>query len=103
MASGPNKRKVMAQRGESKTTLAALYAVWRLIQDPTCRVLITSAGEEKAGEVATVVFRLLMHWDILENLRPDTSSMDRASAARFDVHFGWKGFYQAPSGRSSCI
>ena len=97
MASGPDKRMVMAQRGEAKSTLAALYAVWRLIQDPTCRVLITSAGEEKAGEVATVVFRLLMHWDILEYLRPDTSSRDRSSASRFDVHFALKGIDQSPS------
>lgn len=97
MAYGPDKRMVMAQRGEAKSTLAALYAVWCLIQDPTYRVLITSAGEEKAGEVATVVFRLLMHWDILEYLRPDIASGDRSSTSRFDVHFALKGIDQSPS------
>src|SRR5690625_5729698 len=65
MASGPDKRMVMAQRGEAKSTLAALYAVWRLIQDPTGRGLITSAGEEKAGEVANGVLGRLMHWEIM--------------------------------------
>src|SRR5690625_1621642 len=97
MAYGPDKRMVMAQRGEAKSTLAALYAVWCLIQDPTYRVLITSAGEEKAGEVATVVFRLLMHWDIFEYLRPDIASGDRSSTSRFDVHFALKGIDQSPS------
>src|SRR5690625_3764666 len=97
MATGPDKRMVMAQRGEAKSTLASLYAVWNLIQDPTYRVLITSAGEEKASEVANVVYRLIMNWDILEYLRPDTAAGDRSSAMRFDVHFSLKGIDQSPS------
>ena len=42
MQLGPRKRMVAAQRGEAKSTLAALYAVWRLIQDQSCRILIIS-------------------------------------------------------------
>src|SRR5690625_1103294 len=97
MANGPDKRMVMAQRGQAKSTLASLYAVWCLIQDPTYRVLIVSAGEEKASEVANVVYRLIMQWDILEYLRPDTSAGDRSSAMRFDVHYLLKGIDQSPS------
>ena len=44
MAYGPEKAMVSAQRGEAKTTLAALYAVWKIIQDPTTRVMVVSAA-----------------------------------------------------------
>src|SRR5437868_11523178 len=54
MQGGPRLRMVMAQRGEAKSTLAALYAVWRLIQRPNCRVLVVSGGEKQASEVATL-------------------------------------------------
>ena len=63
MQNGPRLRMVMAQRGEAKSTLAALYAVWRIVQRPSCRVLIVSAGEGQASEVATLVVRLIQTWD----------------------------------------
>ena len=40
------KKMVAAQRGEAKSTLAALYAVWSIVQDQSYRVLIVSAGED---------------------------------------------------------
>jgi hypothetical protein len=60
MQDGPTLRMVMAQRGEAKSTLAALYAVWRLIQRTNCRVLIVSGGEKQASEVALLVIRVIM-------------------------------------------
>lgn len=101
MQTGPRLRMVMAQRGEAKSTLAALYAVWRIIQDPRTRVLIISAGEDKASEVASVVIKLIMHWDILEYLRPDKRAGDRTSVDAFDVHYALKGLDQSPT--VSCI
>jgi len=91
MQCGPRLRMVMAQRGEAKSTLAALYAVWRIIQRPSTRVLIVSAGEMQASEVATLVVRLIQTWDILECLRPDRQAGDRTSVEAFDVHFALKG------------
>lgn len=87
MANGPRLRMVMAQRGEAKSTLAALYAVWRIIQRPSTRVLIVSGGETQASEVATLVIRIIMNWDILEYLRPDKSAGDKTSVEGFDVHY----------------
>lgn len=101
MQNGPRLRMVMAQRGEAKSTLAALYAVWRIVQDPRTRVLIISAGEDKASEVASVVIKLIMHWDILEYLRPDKRAGDRTSVDAFDVHYALKGLDQSPT--VSCI
>lgn len=97
MEAGPRLRMVMAQRGEAKSTLAALYAVWRIIQRCTTRVLIVSAGEIQASEVATLVVRLITTWDILEYLRPDRNAGDRSSISAFDVHYTLKGIDKSPS------
>jgi len=92
MEHGPRLRMVMAQRGEAKSTLAALYAVWRLMQKPSTRVLIVSGGETQASEVATLVVRLITTWDIFEYLRPDRSAGDRTSITDgFDVHYALRG------------
>lgn len=92
MQNGPRLRMVMAQRGEAKSTLAALYAVWRLMQKPSTRVLIVSGGETQASEVATLVVRLITTWEIFEYLRPDRSAGDRTSITDgFDVHYALRG------------
>lgn len=97
MQEGPRLRMVMAQRGEAKSTLAALYAVWRLIQRPNCRVLVVSGGEKQASEVAVLIIRLITSWDILEYLRPDKLAGDRTSVEAFDVHWALKGLDKSPS------
>lgn len=97
MQDGPRLRMVMAQRGEAKSTLAALYAVWRIVKRPSTRVLVVSAGETQASEVSTLIVRLIMQWDILECLRPDKRMGDRTSTEAFDVHYALKGLDKSPS------
>lgn len=97
MQYGPRLRMVMAQRGEAKTTLAALYAIWRLIHRPSTRVLIVSAGEQNSSDTATLIVRLIMQWDILECLRPDRNAGDRTSTEAFDVHYSLKGLDRSAS------
>lgn len=97
MQDGPRLRMVMAQRGEAKSTLAALYAVWRLIQDPSDVILIVSGGEAQASEVAGLIIRLIVQWDMLEYLRPDKRAGDRTSIESFDVHWALKGINKSPS------
>lgn len=97
MQHGPRLRMVMAQRGEAKTTLAALFAIWRIIHRPSTRVLIISAGEDNSSDTATLIVRLIMHWDILECLRPDRQAGDRTSTDAFDVHWSLKGLDRSPS------
>ena len=94
---GPRLSMVMSQRGEAKSTLAALRGVWGIVQDPKTRVLIISAGEDKASEVASVIIRMIMHWDKLDYLRPDRRMGDRTGADAFDVHYTLKGVDQSPS------
>ena len=97
MEHGPRLRMVMAQRGEAKTTLAALFAIWRIIHRPSTRVLIISAGEDNSSDTATLIVRLILNWDILECLRPDRQAGDRTSTDAFDVHYTIKGLDRSPS------
>lgn len=101
MQSGPRLRMVMAQRGEAKTTLAALYAVWRIIHKPSTRVLIVSAGEDNSSQTSTLIVRLIMQWEILECIRPDRQAGDKTGTDAFDVHYSLKGLDRSPS--VSCV
>lgn len=93
----PDRFMIMAARGEGKTMITGLYAVWTLIQDPTKIILIVSGYTEKAEEIAKLVYQVIMGWDILAYLRPDVSKKDLNSASRFDVHWALKGINQSPS------
>lgn len=90
MQHGPQKSMVAAQRGEAKSTLAALFAVWSLIQDQSYRVLIVSGGEKQASDVAILIIRMIDTWGLLCWLRPDKSRGDRTSYENYDVHIDLK-------------
>lgn len=83
---GAKRRMVQAQRGQAKTTITALYAVWRLIQDPTTRVLIVSAGQDQSNDIAVLVIRLIQQWPLMCWLRADTTRGDRSSYQHYDVN-----------------
>lgn len=94
---GPLYRMIQAQRGQAKTTITACYAVWRMIHDPTTRVLIVSSGSDMATEISNWIIQIIMGMDELECLRPDRSAGDRASVKAFDVHYELKGPEKSPS------
>lgn len=98
---GPQYLMVQAQRGQAKTTITAIFAVWCLIHNPKTRVLIVSAGNDLSSEISTLISRIIMNMDILKCLRPDASAGDRVSVEAFDVHFSLKGVDKSPSVR--CI
>ena len=97
MQYGQAKRMIQAQRGQAKSTLAALYCVWRLIIMPNARILVVSGGEKQASDVALLIIRIIMNWSILCWLRPDASKGDRTSASAFDVHYSLKGIDKSAS------
>lgn len=91
VANGPQYRMVQAQRGQAKTTITAIYAVWRIIHDPTTRILIVSAGSDMATEIANWIIQIINGMPELECLRPDRTAGDRSSVTAFDVHHSLKG------------
>lgn len=97
MQYGPRQCMVAAQRGEAKSTLAALFAVWSLIQDWNHHVLIVSGGETQASEVALLVIQLIERWGILCYLRPDRSRGDRTSYEHYDIHCDLREVNKSPS------
>lgn len=94
---GPRYRMIMAQRGQAKTTITAIYAVFRLIHDPKARILIFSAGGKMAKEISSWIIQIIHGLDILECLRADKSSGDRASIEGYDVNWVLKGADKSPS------
>ncbi len=97
IAHGPQYLMVQAQRGQAKTTIAAVYAVHELIHNPATRVIIFSAGSDMATEIANWVIQIIMVMPELECLRPDRSAGDRSSVSSFDVHHSLKGPEKSPS------
>lgn len=94
---GPLYRMIQAQRGQAKTTITAIYAVWRLIHDPTTRILIVSAGGAMASQISGWIIQIIMGMDELACMRPDASNRDRTSVEAFDVHYTLKGPEKSPS------
>ena len=97
LENGPQYLMVQAQRGQAKTTITAIFAVWCLIHDPAFRILIISAGDRQAMEIATLIVRLIGAVDILAPLRPDKMAGDRTAVDAFDVHHSLKGLNKSPS------
>ncbi len=94
---GPLYRMIQAQRGQAKTTITAAYGVWRLIHNPSSRILIISAGGAMAAEISNWVIQIITGMDILMCMRPDRSAGDRSSVAAYDVHYTLKGPEKSPS------
>lgn len=94
---GPDYLMIQAQRGQAKTTITAIFAVWSLIHDTQLRVLIISAGEDQANEIATLIVRLINNVDILWPLKPDKSMGDRTATDAFDINYQLKRIDKSPS------
>lgn len=94
---GPKDLMIQAQRGQAKSTITALFAIWYLIHNPTGKVLIVSAGGKQANEISTMIVKIIMNFDILECLRPIPSKGDRQSVEAFDINFYLKGVDKSPS------
>lgn len=97
LSQGPKRAMIQAQRGQAKTTITAIYAVWCLIHDPTMRVLIVSAGGPLAKEISNWIIQIINFMDELECMRPDSANGDRESVEAFDVHYTLKGPEKSPS------
>lgn len=98
IAYGPQYIMVQAQRSQAKTTIAAAFAVWFLLHNPAGRVLIMSAGGDQAGDISTLIVRIIMNMDVLECMRPDKMAGDRTSTTDgFDIHHSLKGIDKSAS------
>lgn len=97
LLTGHKYRMVMAQRGQAKTTLTAIYAVFMLIHFPHYRIVIFSQNAKRAKEIAGWVIKIFYAMPILEVLRPDKFAGDRSSIEAFDIHWAFRGADKSPS------
>ena len=88
---------IQAQRGQAKTTITAVFAVWSLIHDPKCRILILSAGAKKANEISKGIYNIIYAMPELTCLQPDRPNGDRTSTEAFDIHYTLRGASMNPS------
>lgn len=94
---GHKYRMVMAQRGQAKTTLTAIYAVFMLIHMPHYRIVVFSQNSKRAKEIAGWIIKIFNAMPFLEFMRPDKYAGDRASIESFDVHWYFRGSDKSPS------
>lgn len=94
---GPTYLMVQAQRGQAKSTVTAIFAVWHLIHNPQGRVLVISAGEKQANEISTLIVRFIDNVPLFECMRPDASNGDKVSVEAYDIHYTLKGLDKSPS------
>jgi len=94
---GGSNIMIQAQRGQAKTTITAVFAVFCIIHNPACRVLIISAGAKKANEIAKGIILILNAMEELTCLRPDRNEGDRTASDAFDIHYTLRGSSMNPS------
>lgn len=95
--SGNKYRMVEAQRGQAKTTIAAIYAVFRIMHEPHKRIMIVSQTAKRAEEIAGWVIKIFRGLDFLEFMLPDMYAGDKASIKGFEVHYTLRGSDKSPS------
>lgn len=88
---------IQAQRGQAKTTITAIFAVWCLIHSPHFRIMIISAGAKKASEISKGIILIINAMEILSCMRPDRNAGDRTSTEAFDIHYTLRGDGMNPS------
>lgn len=94
---GQTLRMIQANRGLGKTTLCAIYAVFRIIHDPTTRVLIFSAGGKLSKEISNWIIQIIEFLPVLHVLMPDTQNGDRSSVEAYDIHWVFRGAEKSPT------
>jgi hypothetical protein len=61
LVGGPKRRFIQAFRGVGKTFLTAAYVVWKLWNNPDLKIMIVSANEAFANEIASFIKQIIDH------------------------------------------
>jgi hypothetical protein len=76
LATGPRRRMIQAFRGVGKSYITAAYIVWRLWLNPDEKILVISANEDYAKEIAGFIRSILFGCDFLVEWRPRGDNKD---------------------------
>ena len=98
---GPKRRTIAAARGTGKSTLSAMYILWRLFKNPEEKVLVVSASLTRAEALTAWLLKTIGDVPWLNHMMPDSHS-GRYSRIAFDVGT-CKYIEQSPSVRAAGI
>jgi len=84
LENGPKRRVVGAFRGCGKSTLSAMYALWRLYLSPELKVLVVSASMSRAEAMTAWMLKTIGDVPWLRHMLPDSHD-GRYSRLAFDV------------------
>ena len=101
LENGPKRRVIAAFRGCGKSTLSAMYILWRLARDPEEKVLIISASLSRAEAMSAWLLKTLGDVPWLRHMLPDSHD-GRYSRIAFDVGT-CKYIEQSPSVRAAGV
>lgn len=76
---------VEAFRGCGKSWITSAFVLWKLWNNPELRILVISAGQDRARAFSTFTLRLINEVDFLQHLRPNKDKGQRYSMEAFDV------------------
>ena len=85
LQNAPRRSIVEAFRGVGKSYITAAYVCWRLRKNPQIKIMVVSAGKERADAFSIFVKRLIEEVPMLHHLKADPSKGQRDSNVAFDV------------------
>ena len=84
LENGPKRRVIAAFRGCGKSTLSAMFLLYRLLKNPEEKILILSASMTRAEAMSAWMLKTIIDVPWLRHMAPDTYS-GRYSKVAFDV------------------
>lgn len=85
LQNSPRKIVVEAFRGVGKSYITVAYVCWRLYLDPQIKIMVVSAGKERADAFSIFVKALINDIPMLQHLKADIAKGQRDSNVAFDV------------------
>lgn len=83
---GPRRLQVSAFRGIGKSYITAAFVVWLLWKDKELKIMVVSAGKDRADAFAIFVRNIIKNTSWLCHLEPDKTKGERATQNIFDVN-----------------
>ena len=101
LENGPKRRTIAAFRGCGKSTLSAMYILWRLFHNPDEKILVVSASLTRSEALTAWLLKTIGDVPWLRHMLPDSHD-GRYSRISFDVGT-CKYIEQSPSVRAAGI
>lgn len=82
---GPARSQTVAFRGVGKSYITAAYVCWVLWKDNELKIMVVSAGKDRADAFAIFVRNLIKTVPLLKHMEPDKAKGERSTQNVFDV------------------